>query len=335
MSKQPLALHRLTGISPKAYEHPADRAATAALQAIPMLDTVVRRLIEFGYERAFRQGFLASSVKLGERQLPEVWALYTDALATLDLPETYDLYVTQNPIANAAAIGSGKPMIVLNSELVALLDGGELRTALAHELGHVLSDHVLYRTALLMLLQVTGATRLPMLAGLPLLAIRSALLEWSRATELSCDRASTLVNRDPLVTCRTMMAVAGGTASRRLDLDAFLKQATEYDEWDSGLDKASRFFRELSLTHAYPVRRVSEIMKWVQSGEFDHIMGGHYPRRDDPVDPRHEAGGAVEFYAERFRTIFREAGDSAGNTGDRLGGWLRGGASKPNGPPEP
>ena len=37
---------RLIDISPKAYEHPADRAATAALRSIPMIDTVVRKLIE-------------------------------------------------------------------------------------------------------------------------------------------------------------------------------------------------------------------------------------------------------------------------------------------------
>ena len=46
---------RLTGISAKAYQHPADRAATAALHSIPGLDAVVRKLIEFRYERAFRQ----------------------------------------------------------------------------------------------------------------------------------------------------------------------------------------------------------------------------------------------------------------------------------------
>ena len=51
---------RLVNLSSKAYEHPADRAATAALQSIPMLDVVVRKLIEFGYERAFRQQFLRS-----------------------------------------------------------------------------------------------------------------------------------------------------------------------------------------------------------------------------------------------------------------------------------
>jgi hypothetical protein len=61
--------HRLADISSKAYQHPADRAATAALQRIPKLDLVVKRLIEFQYERALRQSFLASSVKLGPKQL--------------------------------------------------------------------------------------------------------------------------------------------------------------------------------------------------------------------------------------------------------------------------
>ncbi len=65
---------RLEGISAHAFEHPADRAATAALQSIPMLDQVVKKLIEFGYERAFRQQFLAASVRLGDDQLPNVWA---------------------------------------------------------------------------------------------------------------------------------------------------------------------------------------------------------------------------------------------------------------------
>ena len=70
---------RLKDISPKAYEHPADRAATAALQSIPMLDLVVRKLIEFGYERALRQMLLAGSVKLGPEQLPDVWAAHRAA----------------------------------------------------------------------------------------------------------------------------------------------------------------------------------------------------------------------------------------------------------------
>ena len=322
---------KLEGISPRAFEHPADRAATAALRAIPMLDTVVRKLVELQYERALRQALLAGSVKLGPDQLPGVWAEYVRGLTVLDMPETYDLYVTQHPMANALTIGAGTPMIVLYSQLASLVEADEMRTVLAHEIGHVLSDHVLYRTALEILMKIGDVVRVPVLSGLPLMAVRAALLEWYRAAELSCDRAATLVNRDPRVTCRTLMVMAGGLPSERLDLDAFVKQANEYEEWDSSTDRVRRFFTEISLTHSYPVRRVSEVVGWVQSGDYDAILGGEYVRRGEEPAARAEAGDAVDFYTERFRTIFKDAsstvasaGDQVASAGTRLADWLRG-----------
>src|SRR5882762_1031095 len=93
-------------ISSKAYEHPADRAATAALKAIPMLDTVARKLVEFRYERALRQFYLGNSVKAGERQLPELWAAHVAVCRVLDMPHSYDLYVSMAAEANAHTIGS-------------------------------------------------------------------------------------------------------------------------------------------------------------------------------------------------------------------------------------
>ena len=148
----PAEAYRLPGISPKAYEHPADRAATAALGSIPMLDYVVRKLIEFGYERALRQTYLGASVRLGTDQLPEIWTRYQHVLSVLDMPEEYDLYLTAEPIANAMAVGAGKPILVLNSGTVELLDTEQLEAVIAHEVGHIASDHVLYRTALQILL---------------------------------------------------------------------------------------------------------------------------------------------------------------------------------------
>ena len=71
----------------------------------------------------------------------------------LDMPDVYDLYVTAAVLGNARAIGSQKPMIVLDSNLLELLGPGEQRVVLAHELGHILSDHVLYMTALDILLR--------------------------------------------------------------------------------------------------------------------------------------------------------------------------------------
>jgi Zn-dependent protease with chaperone function len=320
---------RLVDISPKAYEHPADRAATAALASVPMLDQVVRKLIEFGYERALRQAYLGSSVKLGPDQLPDVWRVYEQVLKTLDMPETYDLYVTQFPVANALTFGSEKPVIVMNSALVNLLDEEGMRTVLAHEVAHILSDHVLYRTALAILLNLTLA-RLPLLANLPLLAARMALLEWARASELSCDRAAVLVTRDPLVVCRTLMSLTAGMKPDKLNLDAYLVQAGDYREGGKGLDKLQRLWMELGVTHALPVKRVHEVMEWVRAGDYDRIADGAYPRRGDPVDVRGETDQAVNFYRERFAAAFRDAGDNLATASDSLADWLRSqGRSRP------
>src|SRR5277367_6099905 len=89
--------YRLTGISPRAFQHPADRAATAALGSIPYLDRVVRKLIELGYERALRQSYLGSSVRLSEEQLGDVYREHAIAYATLDMSDVHDLYLSQFP----------------------------------------------------------------------------------------------------------------------------------------------------------------------------------------------------------------------------------------------
>jgi Zn-dependent protease with chaperone function len=322
----PVEGYQLKGISPKAYEHPADRAATAALRSIPYLNTVVRKLIELGYERALRQAYLGSSVRLGDDQLADVWMAHVRAYATLDVEPVPDLYLTQFPVANALTIGAGRPIVVVQSGLVQLLDVEQLRAVFAHEAGHVLSDHVLYRTALVILMRLSSIPGIP----LPLLPVRAALMEWFRASELSCDRAAALVTRDPLTVCRTLMVIAAGAEAERLDLDVFMRQGADYREKGSGLERLSRLLLDLNITHPMPVRRVHELMEWVKSGEYDRIVGGDYVTRDVPPDPRAEAGDAVAHYSDRFRAMFRDASESVGDIGEQLGDvtqqlsdWLR------------
>jgi Zn-dependent protease with chaperone function len=315
----PVEGYQLKGISPRAFEHPADRAATAALASIPGLDQVVRKLIELGYERALRVAYLGSSVRLGPAQLPETWNLHNQVFRTLDLEDVPELYVTQWPVANASTIGAGRPIVVVNSELVRLLGVEERRAVLAHEAAHVLADHVLYFTALQILLRMGQSVRLPILAGLPLMAVRQALLEWSRAAEMSCDRAAALVTRDPEAVCRTLMILAAGAEADALDLDQFMAQAVEYEAPASGLERLSRMLTDLNITHPMPVRRAQELMTWVRSGEYDRIVGGDYMRRGEEPAARAEAGDAVDHYADRFRNAFREAGEAVRDAGEAVG----------------
>jgi Zn-dependent protease with chaperone function len=319
----PVDGYQLKQISARAFEHPADRAATAALASIPGLDAVVRKLIELGYERALRVAYLGSSVRLGPAQLPDTWNLHNQVFRTLDLDDVPELYITQFPVANASTIGAGRPIVVVNSELVGLLRPEERRAVLAHEAAHVLADHVLYFTALQILLRMGASVRLPILAGLPLMAVRQALLEWSRAAEMSCDRAAALVTRDPEAVCRTLMILAAGAEADQLDLSQFMAQAAEYDAPAGGLERLSRMMTDLNVTHPMPVRRAQELMAWVRSGEYDRIAGGEYVRRGEEADARTEAGEAVNHYADRFRSAFKEAGDAVGTATDQLADWLR------------
>ena len=318
----PESTYRLEGISPRAFQHPADRAATAALRQIPYLDRVARRLIELGYERALRQAMLGSAVRLGQDQLPRIWVLEREVFHVLDLEDVPDLYLSQFPLANAVTFGSGRPVIVLNSELVRLLDADGMRVVIAHEAAHVLSDHVLYQTALVILIQLGASARLPIFAGLPLLAIRTALLEWSRAAELSCDRAAALVTRDPLAVCRALMTIAGGEAADELNLDAFMKQGLDYREKGSGLERLTRLFTHLNITHPMPVRRTHELLNWVRSGDYDRITDGEYIRRGQEPPLREEAEAAQDHYARRVRDAFKDVSDSVSDVGQQLGDWL-------------
>jgi Zn-dependent protease with chaperone function len=241
----------------------------------------------------------------------------------LDIAEVPDLYLTQFPIANASVIGSGKPIVVLNSELVRLLDANGRRVVLAHEAAHVLADHVLYQTALAILMRLVGSVRLPLLAGLPVLAIRTALLEWSRAAELSCDRAAALVTRDPIAVCRTLMTVAAGEAAGDLNLDAFMKQGLDYEKSGGGLERLTRLLSDLNLTHPMPVRRTHELLAWVREGEYDRIVGGAYERRGEEHGAAQEAASASLHYGERIRDAFKDVGESVSDVGQQLNDWLQ------------
>ena len=318
----PVETFQLKEISPRAYQHPADRAATAALQRVPYLDEVVRQLIALGYERALRAVSLGGAVRLGERQLPGVWVLHREVFHVLDLDDAVpDLYLTQFPLANAYTIGSKKPIVLLNSELLHLLDDSGRRAVLAHEAAHVHSDHVLYQTALLILVRL-GTSRLPALAGLPLLAIRLALLEWFRAAELSCDRAAALVTRDTTAVCRSLMVLTAGAAAEDLSLDAFMAQAADYEEGSKGLDRITKLVNDMNLTHPMPVRRARELIDWMRSGEYDRIVDGDYLRRGQEPPLREEADTAASYYGDRISGALEQAGSSIAEIGEQLGDWL-------------
>ncbi len=81
-------------------------------------DVLLRKLSGLFNERSLRLQFLASGVRVSERQFPQINDMVRDGAYILDLPEIPEVFVTQNPIVNAMTLGSDKPFIVINTGLV-------------------------------------------------------------------------------------------------------------------------------------------------------------------------------------------------------------------------
>ena len=260
------------------YIHPDDRRALAALRAIPGIDTALKKLLAVTGESAIRVIFTASAVKVTPTQCPDLYAKLQIACTTLgvDMP---DLFVQQNPIVNAFTGGVEKPVIVLYSQLIERLNDDEVLAVVAHEVGHIHAEHVLYLTAarLIEFLAKSAVLASPLtfiVKELLTMSMRAALLSWARRAELSCDRAALLVTQDPHVVGRTMMKLCGGTFASRVDYDQFLAQARDfqknYDE--KALDRFWADAITSGMSHPFPVWRVAEILEWVESGQYKALI---------------------------------------------------------------
>jgi Zn-dependent protease with chaperone function len=268
---------RFPNISPRAWEHPADRAALSALQKIPGLDVVLQQTIGATQERSLRLVALASAVRVSERQFAKVHTLYREACSVLDVQKPPELFIASNPFVNARAVGVKNPFIILNSSLLETLSDEELLFVIAHELGHCLSGHVLYSTVLVMLTNVVS----PLLMSIPLgnaavMAIRIALQEWQRKSELSCDRAALLVVQNPDVSYTVQMKIAGGKHVEQMNINEFFQQAFEYESHGDLMDSMHKIINLLGESHPFPVLRLVELKKWVDSGEYARVLSGGY-----------------------------------------------------------
>lgn len=314
----------LPEIGAVSWEHPADRAALQALRAVPGFDDIVRRIVAFlGGERGIRLLFQGNAVRCGSQQYPRVYGIHVEVCTTFDWPEIPEIYVSQTPIFNAGAYGVDHPFIVLHSAAVELLDDEELRALIAHEMGHVISGHSLYRTIAEILLNVSlGA--LPFLAGVALLPIKLAILEWSRKSELSSDRAGLLGSQNVLASQQLFMKMAGaypGALEKgQMTLEPFMAQASEYATSSEGLDIVYKLLNTLALTHPMNTVRAAELQKWVGSGDYDRILRGEYTRRGTESESRplrDDFAAARDHYTKEFKDVASSIKETARKAAER------------------
>lgn len=336
----------LTGISSRAWEHPADRGALTALRELKGFDDLLKTLSGLWNERAWRLEYLGRAIRVDHRQHARVHRLFAEAAATLDIAELPELYIEQSTDLNAACVGMSRPFIVVTSRAVQQYDDEELRYVLGHELGHLVSGHAVYRTMMLMLIRLAGF--LP-LGGFAIRAVLFGLFEWWRKAELSADRAGLLACQDPAAALRAHMKLAGGGDLHEVDTPAFLEQAAEYDRGGDLRDSLIKLRMLVGLTHPLPVARAADLRHWIDDGSYGRILAGDYPRREHDSDASVSADAkeAAEEYRRAFNRsedplagLVRRFGDGAAGVGEWMGAgagrvrdWWAAAGRGTNGPP--
>jgi Zn-dependent protease with chaperone function len=290
-------------------------------------DVLLKRLAGLFSDRSLRLLFLASSVRASTEQFPQLYSLLLDGSSILDLAEVPELFIAQDPVPNAMALGTDKPFIVITTGLVDLLDDEEIRFAIGHEIGHVLSGHTVYRTMLFHLTRL--ATRLAWFAigYIGLRVIIAGLEEWYRKSELSCDRAGVLAGQDPAAGRRALMKLAGGSRMSELSHDAFQQQAREYDAVPDVREGLIKLLQLQGTTHPFAVIRFAELDRWVADGDYETILSGEYLRREDDPDASvtDEMRAAARSYqeswnrtADPFVGLVKGVAETAAGGADRL-----------------
>jgi hypothetical protein len=161
--------------------------------------------------------------------------------------------------------------------------------------------------------------------GLAARAVLVALLEWSRKSELSCDRAGLLAIQDSEVVMRTMLKMAGGGEDEETNLQEFIVQAEDYRVGGDMADQVFKILNLIGATHPFWTLRVSELRAWIESGDYDRIVRGEYQRRGEPDRAYQEdLKEAADAYAEGARDILDTMSAAAKRMGETfMGGFKR------------
>lgn len=291
----------------KYFIHPEDRAALEQLESIPLFPECVKAFLKFFPERSVHGLNMAEKIRLGPRQLPEIYRFLPPTVEALgiDAPE---FYLEMNPVPNAYTMGDSQIAVTVTSGLLELMDEAEVHAVIAHECGHIACRHTLYRT-MAQLLTRFGISILGPLAALAS-PVQIALTYWSRRSELSADRAGAFVMRSARPMMDAMIRLAGGPKSitGNVNFDLYMQQTQAYDQLlESSWDKLLQGFAILQRDHPLNAVRCRELKKWTDSEEFQRLLQG---LEQQPVGCRCPRCGAAVQVEWKY---CRECGNAVAN----------------------
>lgn len=258
----------------KLYLHDSDKAAMAALKAIPGFSQVMKAFMKIWSEQQFRLINMSTNLHLNNNQMAKYYNMLPPICEKLgiDVPE---LFVELDVNPNAYTYGDTKPFIVITSGLFETLPDELIPTVLAHECGHIACHHTLYTTMGRAILNETSSF-VSGLGNIAMYPIQLAFAYWMRCSEFSADRAAIICDGTAEKNTEVMMRFAGYDKDimAEANVETFMEQALEYKSLvnNNAWNKTLEFILFQNYDHPLNAVRAYEGKEWEQSERYQNIL---------------------------------------------------------------
>ena len=270
------------------YRHHLDKCAFDALSKFPRFVKLCEAYSANYTEIMAKIQNMSELVRLGDKQMPEVYKLLPPICDKLgiDIPEFY--YIKSGDM-NAYTGGTTKPFVIVTSKLVDELNPQQLSSIIAHECGHIACKHSLYHSMAENLVNGVDNSPLRLFPAVRKLItpnLERALLFWDRCSELSADRAAVLCDGGDEVLIDSLLKING--YGDDINRHEFVKQALDLKDFIDETKSAKAFQQMLDQWNSHPrlATRVYESHTWAESEEFYKILDGSYNIPEEEIEEK-------------------------------------------------
>ncbi|MBE9255963.1 M48 family metallopeptidase [Dolichospermum sp. LEGE 00246] len=285
----------LTGLSSKTYEHPFDRKALASLQSMPGISPLLKKVNEYGIDRLLRLQSIASEIRVTPRNFPQLYQPLLEACQILDVTTIPELYLFRGTgHIQTYIIGVEKPIIGINIEAMEWLNYDELLFIFGYEIARIKSQHMIYHQISIVMpaLKMWLSSTTLGLGGLIAGGVELALYNWVMMAKFTADRAGLLACQDINIATTALMKLAGLPEEYLTPnvIEDFLIQSREFASSSvDNLDQVTKILSYSESSLSWLVMRTGELLKWVDSREYDHVLQGenaNTPKEEEEGDEK-------------------------------------------------
>ncbi|MEA5563900.1 M48 family metallopeptidase [Anabaena sp. UHCC 0399] len=268
------------GLETEFYEHPFDHQARVSLERTPVLRLLLKKVNEYGIDKLLRMQITGCEFKVTPRNFPRLNDAFLEACNILNINPIPELFLFRGTgYIKAYAVGVEKPVVGINLEGMEWLSHDELLFVFGHEVAKIKGKYLAYQQmahVMPVVKNLISSTTLG-IGGLAVNGIEIALYNWMIMSKFTADRAGLLACQNVDVAITALMKL-GGLPQEYLNEDTindFVIQARafEFNNLDS-LDQFAKTFSFMEHLLPWTVMRASELLKWVDSGDYENLREG-------------------------------------------------------------